>query len=67
MVPLEGEAGATLGGQPLYALPTGALLAPPRTCGVAVAHHGDVAHGVTRLLAGTRYGLYALVAREDAL
>jgi hypothetical protein len=67
VVPLEGDAGATVGGQPLYALSTGMLLAPRRTFGLAVAHHGDVAHGVTRLQTGTRYALYALVAREDAL
>jgi len=27
-------------------------------------HHGDVVHGVTRLERGTRYGLYALLARD---
>jgi hypothetical protein len=64
-VPLDGS-GASVGGQTLYALPCGQLLAPRRVFGRAVAHHGDVAHGVTRLLQGTRYGLYALAAREDA-
>ena len=55
------------GGQLLYALSSGALLAPQRTVGSVVAHHGDVVHGVTRLLGGMRYGLYVLVAREDVL
>ena len=55
------------GGQLLYALSSGALLAPQRAVGSVVAHHGDVVHGVTRLLGGTRYGLFALVAREDAV
>ena len=43
------------------------LLAPQRAVGSVVAHHGDVVHGVTRLLGGMRYGLFALVAREDAV
>ena len=42
----------------------GQLLAPERVAGRVVAHHGDVAHGVTRHEAGMRNGLFALVARE---
>jgi hypothetical protein len=56
----------TVGGQLLLALPSGALLAPQRRLGAVMAHHGDVAHGVTRLERGLRCGLYALVARGDA-
>ena len=54
------------GGSLCFALPTGELLVPGRFPGVPVAHHGDVAHGVTRLERGVRYGLYAIVARADA-
>ena len=61
-VPLSGG-GDTVGGQLVFALPTGALLAPPRVAGGLVAHHGDVPHGVTRLKRGVRYGLYALLPR----
>ena len=57
---------ATLGGRTLFALPSGELLAPERCAGCVLAHHGDVAHGVTQLWEGVRYGLYALVARADA-
>ena len=56
---------AVVGGQVAYLLADGALLAPQRLPGRVVAHHGDVAHGVTRLVSGVRYGLFALVARED--
>jgi ubiquitin len=65
-VPLAGGgSGGGAGGRTVFALPTGQLLAPERVAGRVVAHHGDVAHGVTRHEAGTRYGLFALVARED--
>ena len=62
-VPLGGG-GDAVGGRTLFALPCGRLLAPERVAGRVVAHHGDVAHGVTRHEAGTRYGLFALVARD---
>ncbi len=55
-----------VGGRTVYALPRGELLVPERAAGRILAHHGDVAHGVTQLSAGVRYGLYALVARADA-
>jgi hypothetical protein len=54
------------GGRTVYALPSGALLVPERVAGSVLAHHGDVAHGVTRLGAGVRYGFYALVSRAAA-
>ncbi len=63
-VPLSGG-GDTVGGRTVYALPSGELLVPPRAAGAVLAHHGDVAHGVTQLERGVRYGLYALVARGD--
>ena len=56
------------GGSLCFALPTGEMLMPTRTPGVPLAHHGDVAHGVTRLkrVSGRiRYVLYAIVARAD--
>ncbi len=62
-VPLGGA--GNVGGRTVFALPSGELLAPERDAGRVVAHHGDVAHGVTAHEAGTRYGLFALVARED--
>jgi hypothetical protein len=62
-VPLGGE---TVGGKTVFALPCGRLLVPERAVGAVLAHHGDVAHGVTALEKGLRYGLYALVARADA-
>ena len=64
-IPLSGGAD-TAGGRTLFALPSGELLAPERAAGRVMAHHGDVAHGEKELEAGTRYGLYALVARADA-
>jgi hypothetical protein len=64
-VPLSASAD-TVGGQLLLALPSGQLLAPERRLGAVMAHHGDVAHGVTQLERGLRCGLYALVARADA-
>ena len=63
-IPLGGADCA--GGKTVFALPSGALLVPARAPGRLLAHHGDVAHGVTALEKGVRYGLYALVARADA-
>lgn len=53
----------TVGGTLLFALPLGKIVTHKRIAGALVAHHGDVLHGVTRLVAGTRYGLYALLPR----
>ena len=47
----------------MFALASGELVAAPRRVGAILAHDGDVVHGVTRLSAGTRYGLYLLRAR----
>ena len=68
-IPLSSaSSAATVGGRTVYALPSGELLVPERAAGRVLAHHGDVAHGVTQLMitSGVRYGLYALVARADA-
>ena len=54
-----------VGGRIVFALPNGELLAPSRKPGCVIAHHGDVAHGVTQHMKGTRYGLFALVSRLD--
>jgi hypothetical protein len=63
-VPLSGR-GDIVGGRTVFALASGELLVPERAAGAVLAHHGDVAHGVTALEKGVRYGLYALVARGD--
>ena len=60
-VPL-GDVGC-VGGKLVYVLPDGVVVSPPRSPGVGLAHHGDVVHGVTRLVGGVRYGLFALVGR----
>jgi ubiquitin len=54
-----------VGGRIVFALPNGELLAPSRKPGCVIAHHGDVAHGVTQHMKGIRYGLFALVSRLD--
>ena len=64
-VPLSGDDdGTCVGGHLAYAGADGTLLLPRRVAGAIIAHDGDVVHGVTRLDAGTRYGLYALRARK---
>jgi hypothetical protein len=63
-IPLS-ESGGSVGGKTVFALPSGELLVPTRAAGSVLAHHGDVAHGVTQLEQGVRYGFYALVARAD--
>ena len=53
------------GGQLLLAeLGKSALGVPKRTAGAWVAHDGDLAHAVTRLASGVRYGLFVLIARD---
>lgn len=61
-VPLSGDE-ACEGGKLVFAEAGGALRSPPRLPGVPLAHGGDEIHGVTRLLRGTRYGLFLLRAR----
>jgi len=54
-----------VGGSGIFALADGKLLTPTRAPGCVVAHHGDVAHGVTQHMNGIRYGLFCLVSRKD--
>ncbi len=61
-VPLADD-GSCTGGRLLFAGPDGALVTVPRGAGRILAHDGDAVHGVTRLTAGTRYGLFVLRAR----
>jgi hypothetical protein len=41
----------------------GTAAVAPRETGVLLGHRGDEVHGVTRLVAGRRYGLFVLRAR----
>lgn len=59
-VPLH-DASACVGGRLVFAHADGSLSLPARRAGVILAHDGNIVHGVTRLSAGTRYGLFALV------
>lgn len=61
-VPLSGD-DACVGGRLVVLGPDGRLHCPTRRVGALLAHDGDVVHGVTRLDAGVRYGLFALRAR----
>ena len=61
-VPLSGD-DACVGGRLVVLGPDGRLHRPARRVGALLAHDGDVVHGVTRLDAGVRYGLFALRAR----
>jgi hypothetical protein len=62
-VPLSGT-DDYVGGQLLFAGVGQAELGTPlRTPGGYIVHDGDVAHGVTKLVQGTRYGLFLLKAR----
>ena len=56
--PLNGEASYE-GGRLVFATSEG-LVAPPRPAGSATVHDHRVAHGVTKLTAGVRYGLFFL-------
>jgi hypothetical protein len=61
-VPLSGD-DACVGGRLVVLGPDGRLHRPARRVGALLAHDGDVVHGVTRLDAGVRYGLFVLRAR----
>ncbi len=61
-VPLSDDA-SCIGGRLLFACTDGQLLTAKRRQGCLLAHDGDVVHGVTRLIQGVRFGLYALRAR----
>lgn len=62
-VPLS-DANDCIGGQLLFAgVGKAEVVAPLRTPGGWIVHDGDMAHGVTKLVQGTRYGLFLLKAR----
>jgi hypothetical protein len=48
-----------VGGRLIFAT-NGALYAPQRPEGTVTIHHNDIAHGVSVLESGTRYGLFFL-------
>ena len=58
-VPLSAD-GECTGGRLIFAGSDGKLLEVERVRGALLAHGSYVVHGVTRLLRGVRYGLYAL-------
>jgi hypothetical protein len=63
-VPLNHDS-SCVGGRLLFAHTDGKLLLAQRKEGCILVHDGDVAHGVTRLIKGVRFGLYALRSRCD--
>ena len=63
-VPLNHDS-SCVGGRLLFAHTDGKLLLVQRKEGCILVHDGDVAHGVTRLIKGVRFGLYALRSRCD--
>ena len=63
-VPLNHDS-SCVGGRLLFAHTDGKLLLAQRKEGCILVHDGDVAHGVTRLIKGIRFGLYALRSRCD--
>jgi hypothetical protein len=58
-VPLMSDS-KCVGGQLVFACPDGTWLPVARKAGVPIAHDGHVVHGVSKLEAGTRYGLFLL-------
>jgi hypothetical protein len=63
-VPLNHDS-SCVGGRLLFARTDGKLLMARRREGCILVHDGDVAHGVTRLIKGIRFGLFALRSRCD--
>lgn len=63
-VPLNHDS-SCVGGRLLVACADGKLMLAQRRQGHVLVHDGDAAHGVTRLIEGVRFGLYALRARCD--
>ena len=53
------------GGQLVFLLGSGAVQLASRQAGWALGHNGDAVHGVTRLMADRRYGLFVLRARSS--
>jgi hypothetical protein len=60
-IPLRDDA-ACVGGRLVFAHANGTLAFPTRRAGVILAHDGTTVHGVTRLVSGTRYGLFAIAS-----
>jgi hypothetical protein len=63
-VPLNHDS-CCVGGRLLFACTDGKLLLAQRKQGHILVHDGDAAHGVTRLIKGVRFGLYALRSRGN--
>ena len=63
-VPLNHDS-PCVGGRLLFARTDVKLLLAQHREGWILVHDGDVAHGVTRLIKGIRFGLYALRSRCD--
>jgi hypothetical protein len=61
-VPLAHDT-SCIGGRLLFACTDGRLVVAQRRQGCILAHDGDAVHGVTRLVQGVRFGLYALRSR----
>ena len=61
-IPLTHDS-ACVGGHLLFACTDGRLISAKRSEGHLLVHDGDAVHGVTTLVAGLRYGLFALKAR----
>ena len=62
-VPLSDDT-ACVGGHLVFARADGAVVRAVRRAGTVLAHDGELVHGVTRLVAGTRYGLFALLQHK---
>jgi hypothetical protein len=63
-VPLSDDA-QTVGGRLVLLSSDGRVVPVVRRAGALLAHDGDIVHGVTSLVCGVRYGLYALKARAS--
>ena len=54
------EAASYVGGRLAYATLDGGIVTPRRPAGSLTLHDNTIAHGVTKLVSGTRYGLFFL-------
>ena len=63
-IPLNGEAEYE-GGRLLYLTRAGGISCPPRPGGSMTVHDDTIAHGVTMLKSGVRYGLFLLRGHVD--
>lgn len=60
-VPLSDDT-ACIGGRLVFAHADGSVTLSQRHAGTMLVHNGEIVHGVTRLIKGTRYGLFAILA-----